>query len=135
MIDGLVLKAFGTLLAAVGAIALILFFLKKYAAGHKSGVNGPGLKVVGKLSLQPKNQIFIVEAGSRTLLIGVSEKGITLLADLTKDRQRRAELENLADEAARKIMSAGANPKSEKELRDALSFKSFLKSAFTGSKN
>lgn len=56
-------------------IGVILF--KKYVGGSVQA--NTSMKIVGAMSLTPKDKILIVEAGGSSLLLGVSSNGITKL--------------------------------------------------------
>lgn len=43
---------------------------------------GSGVTVVGRVPLEPRRSLYVVEAGGRRLLIGSSEGGVTLLTEL-----------------------------------------------------
>lgn len=80
-----ILNTFLTLSAVVGLFGFILFLLKKYQKKRNPFGKGNFIQVLGRTSLQPKTSIFLVQAGSRTLLIGVTDSNINTLADLTDD--------------------------------------------------
>ncbi len=83
--DASIVSTFLTLSAVVSLFGLVLFFLKRYLKNNPRSGRGGFLQVLGRASLQPKTHIFLVRAGSRTLLVGVSDGSISTLADLTDD--------------------------------------------------
>ncbi len=43
---------------------------------------GGGVAVVARVPLEPRRALYVIEAGGRTLLLGSSEMGVTLIAEL-----------------------------------------------------
>jgi flagellar protein FliO/FliZ len=43
---------------------------------------GTGVAVIGRVPLEPRRALYVVEAGGRRLLLGSSEGGVTLLTEL-----------------------------------------------------
>lgn len=56
-----------------------LKWLGRWMEGRRVGT---GITVVGRVPLEPRRSLYVVEAGGRRLLIGSSEGGVTLLAEL-----------------------------------------------------
>lgn len=147
--DDAILKAFLSLSACVAVIWAIFFALKKYS--RKSGLAaGQNLQIISKITVQPKNHLFMIKAEDRTLLIGVSEKNINLIADLTKEeiidnsyddsvidtvvnsRSNNALLNKLYADTPGikpKTTKKDIEPNVEADSKD-LSFKNFLKASF-----
>jgi len=122
-IDPNILNTFLTLMASVGILGLLLFFVKKTALNFKKRGAESNLEVLSKLSLSQKNNLFIVKAKNKTLLIGVSEKNINLISELETDNSAV----NLhSDQILNKIKNTN---KTESNVNSDLSFKAFLKSA------
>ncbi len=120
--DGTVLKSFAILIASVGVVFLVLYALKRVSKRFTTAQNTKELKILSKLALSPKNQLFIVEADGKTLLLGVSEKSINALAELSDD-QRYSSLETSKTKKTKSpTVSQNANA-------NDLSFLSFLKSS------
>ena len=130
MIDDNILKAFLTLILIVGGLAGLFFLLKKFNARAKGIDNNIGLHVVSKISLQSKTHLYIVKAGEKILLIGVSDHNIRTLADLTDQEEK---LPGEIKKAAGKGVKMSGVPKpidNSKTAEEAsLSFKSFLRSS------
>ncbi|MGE5480066.1 MAG: flagellar biosynthetic protein FliO [Chloroflexota bacterium] len=127
--DASLIKAFLTLAGSVAALAAILYLLKRQMRSRGAGSNFVGLKIVGKLDLQAKNKLYVVEAGSKTVLIGVSDKGITALADLTDEQKAQLAERALPAKKAPRPALASAAAKPGFGPSDSLSFSAFLKSA------
>jgi flagellar biosynthetic protein FliO len=66
-------------LAALGAAALVAL----RALGRPAGT--AGMRVVGRLALEPRRSLYLVEVGGRCLLVGVGEGPIALVAELAPD--------------------------------------------------
>lgn len=56
-----------------------LKWLGRWMEGRRVGT---GVTVVGRVPLEPRRSLYVVEAGGRRLLIGSSEGGVTLLTEL-----------------------------------------------------
>jgi flagellar biosynthetic protein FliO len=131
MPDSALYKTFFTLLIAVGGLGGILFLLKRFATRGRSNDSSVDLKVISKLTLQPKNSIFVVKAGERTLLLGASDRNISTLADLTDGKSGKT-----SDEDHDIALNKHLNPsqlqalarKQPKPKSEDLSFATFLKS-------
>ncbi len=132
--DGTMLQSLLTLVAGVSIIGLMFYLLKKYTLKAQNSSGKMDLKVISKLPLQPKSSLFVVEAGDKKLLIGVSEKNINLISDLTEE----ADPEVNAIPAKKASTSKSISEKikaSDIQSPEALSFKNFLKSTMTKQKN
>ncbi len=133
MIDETLMKSFFILIACVAGIGGLFYFLKKISRKTRASSGLIGMEVLSRLSLMPKNQLFIVKAGKKTLLIGVSEKNITTLADLTEDVAQgfpsTDSLRKTNQSLAKKKIPSGL----DNITSDSLTFSSFLKSTFSKS--
>lgn len=119
MNESAIIETFITLAGAVAVLGLILFFVKKYTVKSRDESNAVELKILAKMPLPPKNNLYVIKAAGKTLLIGASEKSISTLSELDSDGKTIQS-------------SAKSFKKSEKMLEqseeDALTFSSFLKS-------
>jgi flagellar biogenesis protein FliO len=80
-----------TLIALIGVCALAWFtlqFLSKRGVGNGLGLGlrkteAARLRVLGRLALGPRQQLYMVQADSRVFLLGTGETGgLALLAEL-----------------------------------------------------
>jgi len=127
--DGTIIKSFAILLGSVALVYLVLFTLKKFSKKFTSNSDNPNrLKILSKLSLQPKNQLFIVEADGKTLLIGVSEKCINTLAELS-DQQRISSFNLDSKKIKSDIKQTQLEAQQSIQDNKDLSFFNFLKSS------
>lgn len=86
MIDPSLLKAFITMMAAVGGLSLLLFILKK-KAHHRSVHIDPSLQTLSidsRVNVSPKSQVAVVKYGEKKYLLGISEQSINLIADVSE---------------------------------------------------
>ena len=84
-----VVKTFAVLIGILGLILLLAWGFRRLGFAKGSFDKGaPGWKVLGVKVLAPGKQIFIVEVGTKTLLIGSTEKMMTPLMELTDDEDR-----------------------------------------------
>ncbi len=72
-----------SLAAVLALMAGLLWVLRRAGLAPRAGGAGP-LRLVGQLSLGPRERLVIVEAGERWLLLGVGASGISRLASLAK---------------------------------------------------
>lgn len=81
------------LLFVAGLAALLLRALRRRGFGAASRA----LRVVTRLSLEPRRALYVIEAAGKYLLVGVGDGPMTTLAELDSAEVRRIE----AEEAAR----------------------------------
>ncbi len=123
--DGTMLKSFLILFASVAVVIGVLFVLKRISKRFtQGGENSVNLKVLSKLSLAPKNHIYVVEADGKKLLLGVSEKSINTLAELSSPAQKASSFAQ-----HQKINQKPSNSNENSSSNKDLSFFSFLKSS------
>lgn len=72
-----------SLLAVLALMGAILWALRRAGLAPRAGSAGL-LRIVGQLSLGPRERVLIVEAGDRWFLLGVGAAGISRLAALPK---------------------------------------------------
>jgi flagellar biogenesis protein FliO len=82
MIDETLLRAFITMMVCVGAIAGLLWLVKRKMTTGKQGNTLIGIEIIARQGLNTKAQIFVVSVHSKTLLLGVTEQSVTMLAEL-----------------------------------------------------
>ncbi|MFP4369690.1 MAG: FliO/MopB family protein [Candidatus Kapaibacterium sp.] len=126
--DYTLIKAFFTLALGVAVMGGVLFLIKKYFVAKAGSPDAPDMKVISKLNLQPKVSLYMIKAGSKTLLIGVSDKGVNPITELDDD--------NIGPDEMIKYFSDDNPSYNQKTLKTApeagdadLSFMSFLKNA------
>ena len=118
--DGNIIKAFLTLIGSVAILGILLIIVKKVTLQVKSRETGLNLKVTSKLGLGSKSQLFVVQVNNRSLLLGVTEKSINLIADVT-DQENKTLLNPKAEIVKKEV---------KQDIKDQdLSFRAFLKSA------
>ena len=85
------LKSGAALALILGLIFVLAHLAKRMNAlrgGAAQGVNG--WRILGVKSLGPRKQVFIVEVGTRILLIGSTDRMMTTLADIQSADERQA---------------------------------------------
>lgn len=126
--DGSILNAFATLSTVVAALGVLLYIVKRAVKIKNSKDQILDMKVLSRMPLNQKNQLYIVQAGNKKLLLGVSDTGIRNLSEID-------------DEIPYEIPKNTPPPKQtvskvkEPEAIDNLSFRSFLKSTFSTANN
>ncbi|RMG46418.1 MAG: hypothetical protein D6718_05650 [Acidobacteria bacterium] len=79
-----------TAAALLAVVALAVLFGRLARRGSVLGGRGRRLSVVERLPLTRSAHVVLVEDGERTLLLGVSEKGVSLIRDLGPSRSAAA---------------------------------------------
>lgn len=118
MIDPTLLKAFITMIAAVGGLSLLLFILKRKAASKVSSTKNTSLTVETRIALTPKSHAVVLHYGSKKFLLGVTEHSVQLLSELLENQQK-----NVSNEPAEKPLRLP-----NEIVNDDLSFSAFIKS-------
>jgi flagellar biogenesis protein FliO len=119
MIDETLLKAFLTLMACAALLGGILWYIKRWAARKSPLAKEVNIRITGRMSLPPKAIVYTMQVAGRTLLIGVTDHSVALLADLTES----------TDSIPATIESAKQNsiPSLVDDSPEAVSFGAFLK--------
>ena len=131
MPEGSIIETFITLSAAVALLGIILLVVKKYGNKMNSGNSQIDLKVLAKLPLPPKNNIYLVKAGNKTLLIGANDKSITTLAELDENQLDDSNLLKNAS-LSKKFKTDNI---SNENIGNPLSFSAFLKNTISKKSN
>lgn len=125
-IDPNILNAFLTLMGSVAVLGILLYAMKKLTLKFKNKTHANELEIVSKLNLSPKNSLWTIKFQNKILLLGVSEKNINLISEISNsnlsDKSSSAEIKG-------SIQAVSHNKKKTNDLNDDLSFKEFLKSA------
>jgi flagellar protein FliO/FliZ len=107
-------EALGILFLILAALWALLWFLKKRGGGIFAGP-APLMRLESRLALGPKKWLYVVRYMDRRLMLGVSDKSITLLADdptppeaLAEERSRSASLFGRKDKAGSKQQEPSA---------------------------
>lgn len=123
MIDPSLLKAFITMIAAVGGLSLLLFILKRKA--RNSIVNTDSslqtLSIESRVHITPKNQVVVINYGDKKYVLGISEQSVNLIADVT-EKPVRHQVENST------TFSSDSKPYTTDTSSNDVSFAAFLKS-------
>ncbi len=135
--DTNILQSFGIMLLAVCILAMVLFILKKISKRQNDKNFGFDLNVISKISLQPKNHLFVVKAANKILVLGVSDNNISILTELEPNFDE--ELQNKSPEALKDtVLSKISSSNNKKNISQVgnnkmqeldLSFMKFIKSS------
>lgn len=123
--DGNVISAFLTMSIIVAILGGMLYFLKKTALKKNIKDHSIDMKILSRMSLNAKNHLFVVQAGEKRLLLGVSETGIRNLTEIDSENKIAPSI-NIPE-----IKQHNSLKNNNKNL----SFTSFLKSTFSVVKN
>ncbi len=80
--DGMVVKAFVTMLMIVGLMFGLLVVVRKYVFA-KPRITDENMKVLSTISLQPKKAIYLVKIFDKVMLVGVSDNAMAALGEIT----------------------------------------------------
>jgi flagellar biosynthetic protein FliO len=83
------------LLAVCALAALTLRLMRRRGIGRARG-----LRVVSRLSLEPRRSVYVIEAAGKCLLVGVGDGPMAVLAELDPAEVARIEAEDAAGEGA-----------------------------------
>ncbi len=73
-------------LVALAAVCGLAWWLLRWGGRRALGHYGEGrVKVLERVSLDPRRSLFLVKLGERVLLLGASEQSLTVLAELRAD--------------------------------------------------
>jgi flagellar biosynthetic protein FliO len=71
----------GVLIGLTVACAAALVLLRRQARAKSDAA---GMRVVGRLALEPRRSIYLVEVGGRCFLVGVGDGPMTMLGEVDK---------------------------------------------------
>ncbi len=124
-----ILTSFLVLAIFVVILFLISIYLKKLQKNKIKKIGNYEGKVIGRIPLTQKASLFIVKVGEQTFLIGLAEKNITFISELSPKEQPTTELINNLKNNSNKPISENIDLIKPIE-NQSLSFSSFLKTAF-----
>ncbi|HOV91507.1 MAG TPA: flagellar biosynthetic protein FliO [Candidatus Kapabacteria bacterium] len=127
--DQSILTSFLVLAIFVVILFLISIYLKKLQKNKIKKIGNYEGKVIGRIPLTQKASLFIVKVGEQTFLIGLAEKNITFISELSPKEQPTTELINNLKNNSNKPISENIDLIKPIE-NQSLSFSSFLKTAF-----
>jgi flagellar biogenesis protein FliO len=83
------LKTLAVLCGVLGLIFALAFVLKKLKLTRNSGENGtPGWRVAGVRMLAPRKHVYILEVGTKLLLVGTTDKTMSALMEVSDPAER-----------------------------------------------
>jgi flagellar protein FliO/FliZ len=88
-------------LGLVAVVCVVAVVLVRVLGRRGPGRTGDLIEVIARQPLEPRRSLYVVRAGRKTLLLGSSEQGVTMLAELES-------LPELADGAASLVASPAA---------------------------
>ncbi len=128
--EGSVLKAFAILIGIVAGLGLLLYLVKKFGQKYRDPENQIDLKVMARVPLQSKSNLYVVRVSGRTLLIGSSDSSINTLADLTEDFQNSSKKSPQRKLPQKEMEKMYSQYRKQNPEGDSLSFSNFIKSSF-----
>jgi len=76
-------------LLVLGLICVVAFVIVRIGTRRLWGGRGGGvLDVVARMPLEPRRSLYVVEVAGKTLLVGTSEMGLSVLSELDAERVR-----------------------------------------------
>ena len=125
-----IIKAVVTLLGSFALIVVLYFVIKRYANKVKTIKSTASMEILSKIGLPPKGYLYIVQVANKKLLLGVTEKSINTLAELSDTNSIISQSEDIP-EGFQDIDMANFVPEVNKAYsKKELGFKSFVKSVF-----
>ncbi len=126
-----IFKAIITLLVSFVVIIGIYLLIRKYAGKMNAVKAGSdNMEILAKMSLPPKSYLYVVKAGNKKLLLGVTEKSIATLAELDSENAVISQNEDIPETFAN-VDIQNMVPKVEiGKYEKELGFPSFVKSIF-----
>lgn len=83
------LKTVAALTAVLGVIFLLAWLFRRFNLAPAQGDGAAeGWRLLGIRMLGPKRQIYVLEVGSRLLLVGATEKSLTPLMEIADPAER-----------------------------------------------
>ncbi len=79
---GTAAELFFYLILIVALVVGLLIFLKKIIPGGHRIFDSPGIEIIGKSNLTPKQAIYLARLGRRVLVLGVAEDSVSLLTEI-----------------------------------------------------
>jgi flagellar protein FliO/FliZ len=74
-------------LLVLGLVCVAAWLIVRFGARRMWGPRGSSvLDVVARVPLEPRRSLYVVEVGGKTLLVGTSEMGLTVLSELDGER-------------------------------------------------
>jgi flagellar biosynthetic protein FliO len=134
--DPNILNTFLMLILAVGVIAGIMFLVKRISIKRNENKSTINLNVVTKITLQPKNHLFVVKVADKLLVLGVTDSSINILTELANTNNatpaansdlptvNKTNADLLTDDLIRSALNQS------KVSNNDLSFINFLKDSF-----
>lgn len=131
MPEAAIMKAVITLAISFVAILGLYFLIRKYASKVGNIKSDTNIDIISKISLPPKNFLYVISIGNKKLLLGVNDKSVTTLADLS-DAVAKTNLEDeLTTEATGNFDDGDFTvPTRNNYQQKELGFSSFIKSIF-----
>jgi flagellar biosynthetic protein FliO len=119
--SGMLLRTFGVLLLILGFIAAAGWGLRYFGLINfgKPQSEVAGLKVLDTVPLGERRTLTLVQFGERTLLIGATPQGLTLLAEQTDDAAEAPDNYRPPVRTVTDLLDVNAPPPFEQELARA----------------
>lgn len=107
-----------TTLVVLVAVCVVVLLVARYAGRWLGtrGDDGGVVRVRARVPLEPRRSLYVIEVGGRTLLLGSSEGGVTMLTELAPEElppagmPRRGFAELVAKALARRAAPADPDP-------------------------
>lgn len=91
------LKMVASLAAVLGVIFALAWVFRRFNLAPAQGDNAAeGWRLLGIRMLGPKRQIYVLEVGSKLLLVGATEKSLTPLMEIADPAEREKVTQALA---------------------------------------
>lgn len=130
MPEAAIMKAVLTLAISFIAILGLYFLIRKYASKVGNIKSDTNIDIISKISLPPKNFLYVVNIGNKKLLLGVNDKSVTTLADLSDVVAKNDTTDETVTESGNITTDDFTMPTRNNYQQKELGFSSFIKSIF-----
>lgn len=129
--DNSILNSLLILSASVAVLFVISNYIKKFSRKSLSNLGDYEGKVLSRIPLMKNSFLYIVKIGSRIFLLGVSDKSVSLISELKSNPSEFPSPEYPNTSYTNTTKKVQTIEELQNNNPEDLSFKAFLKSAFS----
>jgi flagellar biosynthetic protein FliO len=85
---------------SLGLVCLLAYVALRWLSGRGVGQGAGPIRIVGRCPVDPKRALYVVETAGRCFLVGASDGGMNLIAELDPKQLPIAAASSLAGKAA-----------------------------------
>jgi flagellar biogenesis protein FliO len=91
---------------ALASAALLIAL--RVAAARPASATTAGMRVLGRLALEPRRSIYLVEVGGRCFVVGVGDGPMAMLAEVERPAEGAVVAETALAKAWRRVMGGAS---------------------------